>query len=86
MEPGTSYETELRLSVRKPGSRRVPPPAIRVRFTGTATAPMTSGQRTLDLRQFKPGSYWLDLIVTDARGHDAQRRIWFDVRALRTAQ
>ena len=39
-----------------------------------------SGRRTIDLRQFKPGDYWLDLIVTDAAGRRDQRRTWFQVR------
>jgi hypothetical protein len=78
MTSGSSYQTELLISERK-GDRTIPARA-RLRFAGVAGEGMTSGRRTLDLREFKPGSYWLDLIVTDAAGRRVQRRTWFEVR------
>jgi GWxTD domain-containing protein len=78
MTPGSTYQTELLVSDRK--DRGGAPARARIRFGGVAGEGMTGGRRTLDLREFKPGSYWLDLIVTDAAGHRVQRRTWFEVK------
>jgi hypothetical protein len=80
MTPGSTYQTELLISERK-GSR-ARDPRVQLRFGGVAGSGMTSGRRTLDLRQFKPGAYWLDLAVTDSQGRRQSRRTWFEVKTV----
>jgi hypothetical protein len=75
---GGAYRTELVVSEKR-GTRRTKP-GVRISYAGVASGAVTSGRRTIDLRQFKPGDYWLDLIVTDAAGRRDQRRTWFQVR------
>jgi len=74
---GSSYQTEIRVldRRRKPGD----PPLVEVRFGGMAAAGLTSGRRTIDLTDFRPGAYWLELIVTDRAGRHVERRTWFEV-------
>ncbi len=80
MAPGSTYQTELIVSERQRG-RANGPARVQLKFDDVASAPTTSGRRTLDLRQFKPGAYWLDIIVTDARHRRESRRTWFEVKA-----
>lgn len=80
LAPGSAYQTELLVSERK--GTRATPVKVRVGFGGVANGAITSGRRTMDLRQFKPGPYWLELVVTDAAGRTERRRTWFEVKAL----
>jgi hypothetical protein len=78
LAPGASYQTELAVSEKRGAKRSTP--TVRISYAGVASGAVTSGRRTIDLRRFKPGAYWLDLIVTDAAGRRDQRRTWFEVR------
>ena len=78
LAPGAPYQAELVVSEKR-GTKRTKP-GVRISYRGVASGPVTSGRRTIDLRRFKPGAYWLDLIVTDAAGRRDQRRTWFEVR------
>jgi hypothetical protein len=78
LAPGASYQTELAVSEKRGAKRSTP--TVRISYAGVGTGAVTSGRRTIDLRRFKPGAYWLDLIVTDAAGRRDQRRTWFEVR------
>lgn len=78
MTPGSTYQTDLLVSDKK--GDRVGSAHVNVRFGGVAGEGVTSGRRTLDLQQFKPGQYWLELVVTDAAGRRQQRRTWFEVK------
>jgi hypothetical protein len=75
---GAPYQAELVVSEKRGTKRRSP--GVKISYGGVATGAVTSGRRTIDLRRFKPGAYWLDLIVTDAAGRRDQRRTWFEVR------
>ncbi len=78
MPSGAAYQTDVLVAEKK--GTRAGPAGVRLRFGGVAGEGVTSGRRTLDLRQFKPGAYWLDLVVTDATGHQVRRRTWFEVK------
>ena len=78
LAPGAPYQAELVVSEKR-GAKRTKP-GVRISYAGVASGAVTSGRRTIDLRQFKPGAYWLDLIITDAAGRRDQRRTWFEVR------
>jgi hypothetical protein len=84
LEPGTEYATRLEIVSRERGGLfRRPPPGVRLGFRDHAAGTSASARRTVRLADLRPGAYWLDVIITDARGGDARRRVAFDVEGRR---
>jgi hypothetical protein len=84
LEPGTEYATRLEIVSReRAGLFRRPPPGVRLGFRDRAAGAGASARRTVRLADLRPGAYWLDVIITDARGRDARRRIGFEVERRR---
>ena len=80
LEQGTGYETRLEITPRKRGGLfRRTPPGVRLGFTDVARDGVTAVRRTVGLSDLRPGAYWLDVRVTDARGRTARARTALDV-------
>jgi GWxTD domain-containing protein len=85
LQPGSPYE--VRLAVRKQGGggglfRKIfggGGAAMSLKYEGRATAAMEAAHRGLKLDRLKPGSYVLELTVTDSEGRKDQRARPFQV-------
>jgi tRNA A-37 threonylcarbamoyl transferase component Bud32 len=71
LEKGTAYTTTVTLTKSESGLRRIlgrSVEPINVTYDETARGPATRRHRTLDLGRMPAGSYWLELVVRDAKG------------------
>lgn len=80
LEPGAEYATRLEITPWDDGGLlRGAPPGVRLAFSDVARASTASARRTVSLADLRPGSYSLDVTITDTRGRAARSRTSLEV-------